>query len=146
MESLSNILDRKYPQFNTVTPQHSLRDALYQMCCENLEYLVVLEGNDFIGLLSEQDVTHKLFAGNKPIDELAVSDIMNCSLPVAESKDTIEWAMQVLSQYNSRYLAIFDQFEFKGIVSEKDLMKQTLNNRNRLAMESLAEESFNKSY
>lgn len=132
MECLANILNRKFPLFNTVTPRHSLRDALYQMNCENLDYLVVQEDNVFVGILSEQDVAHKLFRSSKPIDNLFVSDIMNCSIPVGDASDSVESAMEVLNQYDSRYLAVFDQLAFKGIVSEKDLLKQTLSHRNKL--------------
>lgn len=146
MECLANILNRKFPLFNTVTPRHSLRDALYQMSCENLDYLVVQDGSDFVGILSEQDITHKLFAAGQPVDSLQVADIMNCRIPVGDTSDSIESAMQVLNQYDSRYLAVFDQLEFKGIVSEKDLLKQTLSHRNKLITQSEPEPRYNWAY
>lgn len=146
MECLANILNRKFSLFNTVTPRHSLRDALYQMNCENLDYLVVQEDNVFVGILSEQDVAHKLFRSSKPIDNLFVSDIMNCSIPVGDASDSVESAMEVLNQYDSRYLAVFDQLEFKGIVSEKDLLKQTLSHRNKLITQSEPEPRYHWAY
>lgn len=146
MECLANIVNRNFPLFNTVTPHHSLRDALYQMNCENLDYLIVQEENVFIGILSEQDVAHKLFRVSQSIDNLFVSDIMNCSIPVGDAKDSIESAMETLNQYDSRYLAVFDQLEFKGIVSEKDLLKHTINHRNKLITQSEPEPRYNWAY
>lgn len=123
MECLAPLLEQKFPQFNTVSPQHSLRDAVYQMSYENLDYLIVQEGSDFVGLLTEHDVAHKLFGRNKPPEQLKVKDIMNCSVPVGSLDDTVEFAIEVLSRYSSRYIAVFGELEFKGIVSETDLLQ-----------------------
>ena len=126
MECLAKILDQKYPQFNTVTPQHLLTDALYQMFCENVEYLIVLEKEQFVGLLSEHDITQKLLFAEKPLAELRVDDFINRALPVANSSDSVEYAMQLLDRYNTRYMAIYDGFMFKGVVSENDLLKSII--------------------
>lgn len=123
MECLANVLEQKFPQFNTVSPEHALRDALYQMSCENLDYLVVLKDEEFVGIVSEQDVAHKLFATNLPIEEMRVRDIMNAVLPIGNVSDDIDHAMQLINRHNSRYIAVFDELAFKGIVSEKDLLR-----------------------
>lgn len=146
MECLANVLERKYPQFNTVSPEHSLKDALYQMCCENLEYLVVLKGEEFVGIVSERDVAHKLFATNSPINELKVKDIMNTALPVGSSSDGIDYAMQVIGRHNSRYIAVFDQFAFRGIVSEKDLLETTVASRTAMHEEPAYQKSYEWAY
>jgi predicted transcriptional regulator len=126
MTCLTKILDAKYPQFNTTTPEHLLTDALYQMCCENVEYLIVLEADQFIGLLSEHDITQKILTADKPLNRLRVGDLMNRNLPVASATDSIDYTMQLLDRYNTRYLAIYDGLEFKGVVSETDLLKSAI--------------------
>lgn len=126
MTRLTEILDSKFPQFNTTTPGHLLTDALYQMCCENAEYLIVLEGEKFVGLLSEHDITQKLLFADKPMSELTVGDMMNRKLPVANQTDSMEYLMQMLDRYNTRYMAIYDGLEFKGVLSENDLLKNAI--------------------
>lgn len=133
MEHLNEMLDQKYPQFNTISPQHLLSDALHQMLCENVEYLIVLENDQFVGLLSEHDITQKLLFVNQPLEELTVSEFMNRNLPVASSADTVAYAMQLLDRYNSRYMAIYDGFDFKGVVSENDLLKSVISTQPKLA-------------
>ena len=147
MESLANLLDQKFPQFNTVTPEHALKDALHQMCFEKLDYLVVLSGADFVGILSENDVTQKLFPNSQPLESLKVKDIMNRSIPVGNSNDSIDYAMHLLYQYRSRYIAVFDEFEFKGIISENDLLKKAIE-MNSMYLESTAphKETYHWSY
>lgn len=146
MECLANVLNQKHPRFNTISPEQPLRDALNQMSCEKKDYLVVLDEADFVGILSEQDVTQKLFTNNKPIDDLQVKDIMNRTIPVGSINDGIEYAMQMLNRYNSRYIAVFDQLEFKGIISESDLLKKTLEKQKWSKEEQPFTEVYNWSY
>lgn len=129
MATVAQVLKQKYPQFNTVSPDHFVSDALYQMCCENVDYLIVLKEGKFVGILSEHDVAHKLLFVEKPLSEIKVADFMNKSLPVATSSDSVDYAMQLLERYKTQHVAIFDKFDFKGIVSTNDLMKQALSSR-----------------
>ncbi len=145
MKRLANVINQKFAHFNTVSPGLSLRNALYKLSFENLEYLVVQEDGDFIGILSEHDVAHKLFSGGKPMEQLAVKDMMNNSLPVGSVHDDIAFAVQILDRYNSRYIAVFDGLHFKGIVSETDLLKQTVAHV-PASMEVVAESSVYWSY
>lgn len=126
MTCLTKILETKYPFFNTTSQHHLLTDALYQMCCENVEYLIVLEGDQFIGLLSEHDIAQKILFAHKPLAELTVGALMNRKLPLANATDSIEEVMQLLDRYNTRYMAIYDGLIFKGVVSENDLLKNAV--------------------
>jgi predicted transcriptional regulator len=128
MAKVSEILDRKYPQFNTVSPNHLVSDALYQMCAENVDYLIVMDEEKFLGILTEHDVTNKVLFANKPLDEVRVHEFLNKNLPVASSENSLAYCMQLLERHNSRYLAIYDDFTFKGIVSANDLMHELLVN------------------
>ena len=56
MEKIAEVLNQKYPQFNTILYNRSVTDALFQMRCENVDYLIVLdEAENFLGLLTEND-------------------------------------------------------------------------------------------
>ncbi|MCU7551483.1 CBS domain-containing protein [Chitinophagaceae bacterium LB-8] len=128
MPNVSVILERKFPQFNTVSPDHLVSDALYQMCAENVDYLIVMNGEKFVGILTEHDVTNKVLFANKPLNELKVQDFLNKNLPVASSNNSLAYCMQLLERHNARYLAIYDDFTFKGVVSANDLMHEMIAN------------------
>lgn len=129
MAKVSEILDRKYPQFNTVSPNHLVSDALYQMCAENVDYLIVNDDDKFLGILTEHDVTNKVLFANKPLDEIRVHEFLNKNLPVASPDDSLAYCMQLLERHNSRYVAVYNDFTFKGIVSANDLMQEMLAKR-----------------
>jgi CBS domain-containing protein len=60
MSKIKEILQKKGPHFNTVTPDTKVVDALTIMKSENLSYVVVMQDNQYLGLMSERDYTHKV--------------------------------------------------------------------------------------
>ncbi|MEJ0104996.1 MAG: CBS domain-containing protein [Bacteroidota bacterium] len=62
MEKIASILSRKQPHFNNVSSSSLVSDALFQMSCQNIDYLVVVDENGkFAGLLSEHDIATKSY-------------------------------------------------------------------------------------
>jgi CBS domain-containing protein len=129
MEKIADVLARKYPQFNTVVPNCLVSDALYQMCSENVDFLIVLENDRFQGIITDHDIASKILFEGRPLNKISVREFMNRTLPVATSENSIEYCMQLMERYNVRHLAIFDQFEFRGVISFYDLMQEALNKR-----------------
>ncbi len=136
MEKIADVLDRKYPQFNTVSPDCFVSDALYQMTCENVDHLIVLEEDKFMGVLTDHDIAGKVLFDERPLKKILVKEVMNRTLPVATSDDSLEHCMQMMERFNARHLAVYDSFVFKGVVSSQDLMKQALNKRKETFEES----------
>ena len=129
MEKVTNILSRKHPNFNTILPDCCIDDALHQMHCENVDHLVVLDGNAFLGILSEHDITSKGIFSNKPLSLVYVKDIMNTALPLATIDDSIERCMRLMRQFNVRYMPVFEDRTFKGVISVDDILQEAISYR-----------------
>lgn len=132
METINHVLEQRHPQFNTISPEAAVSDALHQMTCENIDFLVVIKDERFSGVISEHDIASKILTRDIPLRDIKVKEFMTRTLPVATSSDSIEHGLQMLERFNARYLAIFDNFDFKGIISLHDLMHQALNKNNKL--------------
>lgn len=126
MEKVLELLHRKYPQFNTATIDSLVSDALYKMCSENVDYLIIMEDEKFKGILTDHDIASKILFENRPLNKIKVKEFMNSTLPVSTPEASLQSCMQVMERYNVRHLAIYDHFEFKGIVSTYDLMQEAL--------------------
>jgi predicted transcriptional regulator len=136
MKKVADVLDHKYPQFNTVLPDCLVSDALYQMSCENVDYLIVLEDDKFLGILSEHDIATKVLFAPKPLNQTYVREFMSSTLPIVSETDSIEHCMQIIERYNAHHIIVYDRFAFKGVITAHDLMKQALNGKaNSLAHE-----------
>lgn len=129
MEQVADLLAKKAPQFNAVRSDCLVSDALYQMCCENIDFLIVLENNKFKGIISDHDIASRILFEERPLKEIAVREFMNTSLPVATPDDSLQACMQLMERFNARHVAVFDRFEFRGVVSSYDLMQEALYNR-----------------
>lgn len=138
MERIADVLDRKYPQFNTVVPECLVSDALYQMCSENVDFLIVMDGDKFLGVITDHDIASKILFEDRPLNRIRVKEFMSKILPVTTPDTSLEQCMQLMERYNVRHLAIFDQFTFKGVVSSYDLMKEALKKRSATFDEEVA--------
>lgn len=130
MEQVADLLARIYPQFNTSTSQCRVSDALYQMCCENVDYLIILEDNKFMGIITDHDIASKILFENRPLKEIEVREYMNTTLPVVTPETSLQSCMKLMERYNVRHLAIYDRFDFKGVVSSYELMQAALKEEN----------------
>jgi signal-transduction protein with cAMP-binding, CBS, and nucleotidyltransferase domain len=133
MEKITSILAKKEPHFHTVSPTSSVDKALSQMCCENVEYLIVMDMNErYIGLITEHDITTKVLFVNKNSNNTTVESVMNRRLPAATTEDTVENCMQMMRQHKVRYLPVFENFSFRGIVSADDILEEAVRNRTEI--------------
>ena len=126
MEKVADLLTRKYPQFNTAISDSLVSDALYQMCCENADYLIIMQDDKFKGVITDHDIASKILFENRPLNKICVKEFMNTSLPVATPETSLQNCMQLMERFNVRHVAIYDNFEFKGVISTYDLMQEAL--------------------
>ena len=130
MEKITSILNRREPHFHTVSPSSSVIDALQQMRCENVDYLVVINDDErFLGIISDHDIATRVVFGRKPLQKTSVKEIMNTRLPVVTTDDTVEKCLRTMHQHNVRFLPVFEGFNFKGIVSSDDIICEVVENR-----------------
>jgi predicted transcriptional regulator len=130
MERIAEVLARKYPQFNNVIPGCLISDALYQMRCENVDYLIVMEDDKFQGVISDHDIASRILFEDRPLNKIQVKEFMSRSFPVTTPETSIAHCLKLMDRYNVKHLAIFDQFDFRGVVSASELMHEALTDRN----------------
>lgn len=146
MEKISDVLGQNHPQFNTVTPATTVKDALYKMYCEHVDYLIVIENEKFTGLLTEHDVAGKVLFSEKPLQLTLVKEFMTTEVPVITAEDSLEYGMQLLEHYNARHLAVYEGFNFKAIITAQDMMRHALRKRQAIFETSAAPQSHSWHY
>jgi signal-transduction protein with cAMP-binding, CBS, and nucleotidyltransferase domain len=126
MSKIKEILQKKGPHFNTVTPDTKIVDALSIMKSENLSYVVVMKDNQYLGIMSERDYTHKVKLQGRKSETSTVKDIMTSDYPVIGYEDNLERCMVLMNVYKTRYLPVFDEMQFQGILTMNDLMREVI--------------------
>lgn len=141
MRTVANILINKPPVFNFIEPDAKVIEALQIMNSVNLSYLVVFHEDTFHGIFSERDYSRNVILKGLHSDTCAVKDVMSVSLPVIAMQDTVERCMQLLNIHKTRYLIVFDDNQFKGVVTINDVLREALENKEMVFDELLLKET-----
>jgi len=127
MRTVKDILQHKGPQFNYIRPEASVLEAITIMKSENISYLIVKDNDDrYLGIISERDYTHKVILENKHSDTTQVKEIMTTGLAIANPDDTTSYCMLLMNTSKERYLPVFDENNFRGVITIHDLMREAM--------------------
>jgi CBS domain-containing protein len=127
MKTVKNIIEAKAKVSNTVSPDTLVIDALKKMIDVNLSYLIVMDGNEYMGIFSERDYSRNVILKGRSSTTTTVQETMSTDLPVVHPAQTAEHCMNILSNTSTRYLVCFDSDKnFKGVVTIHDLIRIVL--------------------
>jgi len=126
MKKVSHILTHKGSRITSVTPDTTVLEALRIMADQNIGSVMVLEGNHYMGIMTERDYSRKVILKGKSSTDTPVSEIMSMDFPAITPHDTVEFCMQLMSDKNIRYLPVFEGNTLCGIVSINDVVRETI--------------------
>ena len=126
MRKVSDILGRKGASAVAVAPDTKVIEALTIMDEKNIGSVLVMDGGEYLGIITERDYSRKIALKHKSSTDTKVSEIMSTDLPDVKPYDTVEHCMHLMSDKNIRYLPVFDGNRLAGIVSMSDVVKETI--------------------
>ena len=126
MKKVSDIFSHKGRKITSVTSDTTVLEALRIMADQNIGSVMVMDGQNYLGIITERDYSRKVILKGKSSTDTKVSEIMSEDLPRVSPNDTIEYCMQLMSDKNIRYLPVFENDKLCGIVSINDLVKETI--------------------
>jgi CBS domain-containing protein len=126
MDSVSTILSRKNVSPVTVSADTTVIEALRIMAEKNIGSLVVMNGDQYTGILTERDYSRKIVLKGRSSTDTLVSEIMSTDFPRVHAGDAVEHCMQLMTDKNIRYLPVFENERLTGIISMSDVVRQTI--------------------
>jgi len=119
-----------------VTPGDSVFHALSLMAMHDVGALLVLDGEDLVGIFTERDYARKLILHGKSSKETLVSEIMSDKVAYVTLSATVDECMALMTEKHFRHLPVLSEDgEVIGIVSIGDLVKATISNQQFLISE-----------
>jgi CBS domain-containing protein len=103
-----------------------VRRALELMAAHEVGAVLVLDGDELVGVMSERDYARKIILKGKHSDDTPVSDIMTERVVCAQPDLTVPECMALMSNRRIRHLPVIEQGRLIGIVSIGDLVKATI--------------------
>ncbi len=108
---------------NVITIEHdkTALDAARLISEKDVSFLVILDGDTPVGVLSESDFVKRLAADDKKASDVIVSEIMSSNFRWVEPETELEDAIQKMLNNNIRRLVILDNNKLAGVITQTDL-------------------------
>ena len=123
--NVSSILNRKTKKIISTTPSTTVLEALKVMAENNIGSLIVMDGDNYMGIFSERDYSRKVILMGKHSHDTLVSEIMNTENPIVTPQQSIDDCMELVSKLQARYLPVLENGKVLGIISILDLVEAT---------------------
>jgi len=129
MQTVADILNAKGNSVWTISPDTTVFDALKTMADKNVGALVVLAGEEIVGLVSERDYARKVILHGKSSREISVSEIMSTNIHSVRLDQDIEDCMEEMTDKRVRHLPVLDKNRLAGLISIGDVVKAIIDNQ-----------------
>jgi CBS domain-containing protein len=104
----------------TDQPDDTLAEAARKMWRQQTGSLLVMDGEDLVGIVTERDVL-KAVAGGESIQDTHVSEVMTKDLVTVGPGTSLREAAKIMTDRWIRHLPVVDGGALVGIISQRDL-------------------------
>lgn len=130
---LREILRVKGQLVHSIKPSATLADAARKLVECNCGSLIVGNGDDLIGIITERDILRATALLDEPLETIPVESRMTTQLYTANPDDDLELVMGMMTTHRVRHLPVMEDGRLVGIVSIGDVVKA---HHDRLCMEN----------
>jgi CBS domain-containing protein len=123
MSRLTEILEDKGGNVFQIDADESVYEAVRQMVERNVGSLLVTEGGEITGIVTERDYLRRVTLDGRTDQETPVREIMSSPLIVVTPETTIDECMAVMTDRRIRHLPVVQDGRVVGLVSIGDLVK-----------------------
>ena len=100
----------------------SVRDAAEKLDSFGIGSLLVKKDTDYVGIVTEQEITRQLVAKNLDPNNTKAGDILNPDIDYIDQEETMSHAIAIMREKRLWYLVVQDGKTVVGILSVKDLL------------------------
>lgn len=130
MKTLKQLLAGKDRPLAVIAPTDTVFHALTVMAKNGVGALLVLDGEQLVGIFSERDYARKIILQGKTSKETLVREIMSDRVAYVTPSSTIDECMALMTDKHFRHLPVLgDGGEVLGIVSIGDMVKETISSQ-----------------
>jgi CBS domain-containing protein len=129
MANVRNLLQRKEKSFWTISPESSAYEAIQIMASHDVGALVVMEGSQMVGIITERDYIRKVLLGKRHLEDIRIREIMTEKVISVSPEQTIDGCMALMIDHQIRHLPVTENGKPMGIISIRDVVSQVVSDQ-----------------
>ena len=123
MGNVSEILGDKGGRVLKIEASASVFEAVQEMVEANVGSLLVADGGDIVGIVTERDYLRRVTLEGRTDKDTAVGEIMTAPLVVVTPETEIDESMAIMTDRRIRHLPVVDDGPVGGVISIGDIVK-----------------------
>ena len=131
MATVSQLLNHKGRVIHTIAPDAPVLDAIRLMADHSIGALLVMQGEQLIGVLSERDYARKVILKGHSSNEVPVRQIMSVPVLTVRADQSVHECMHIMTENRIRHLPVVDANGVIGVISIGDLVRAVLEEQQR---------------
>ncbi len=127
MKGVAQILKlKRIATVHAIGPSDTVYEAIRKMAEHEIGALLVMEGEQVVGIVTERDYARKVALAGRSSKETAVSAVMTSHVLCVGPSQTTEECMAIMTENRVRHLPVIDNGKLIGLVSIGDLVKDII--------------------
>ncbi|MCI9846794.1 CBS domain-containing protein [Flavobacterium pectinovorum] len=128
--TVNQILNAKGKNVYSIHSTTTVYEALKVMGEKNIGAILVIDGTELKGILSERDYARKIVLKDKSSKETFVDEIMESTIFTVKLSDNLEACMELMSTKRIRHLPVLENEIVIGVISISDVVKAIIELQN----------------
>ena len=122
-DPISLVLRKKGNDIWSVPSDATVYSAVKTMADKDVGALLVMDGNQFVGMISERDYTRKIILMGRSSKDTLVSEILSEPLITIHPECSVDEAMRLMTTNRIRHLPVVCDEIVQGVISIGDLVQ-----------------------
>lgn len=123
MAIASQLLKHKGRVIHSVAPEAPVLEAIRLMAEHGVGALLVMQGDELLGVVSERDYARKVILKGRSSNETEVRQIMSAPVLTVRADQSVHECMKIMSEHRIRHLPVVDGNDVIGVLSIGDLVR-----------------------
>jgi CBS domain-containing protein len=129
MTRVSDLLRSKGRKIWSVLPNATVYEAIEEMADKGVGALLVMEGDQLVGIVSERDYARKVILKGKSSRDTEVHAIMSHPVICVPPEMTIEQTMALMTERRVRHLPVVTGEIVLGVISVGDVIRSMIDDK-----------------
>ncbi|MBD8524984.1 CBS domain-containing protein [Pseudomarimonas arenosa] len=126
MHTVRQLLEAKGREVFAIDPEQPVLAALQMMADRHCGALLVMQGDELKGLISERDYARKVILMGRSSAETPVWEVMSQDLHTVSPDRTVHGCMKLVTEKRIRHLPVVEAGKVVGVLSIGDLVKAVI--------------------